>query len=336
MKKGEPAAPAGLLLLNKKPGVTSFEALRPIKKALDTGKVGHTGTLDKFAGGLLLVLCGRALKLSPWFFHCDKEYEGVVQFGEETDTLDPEGSIVAKAGIPSREAVERALPLFRGEIQQAPPAYSAIHIDGKRASALARAGKAPEMKKRPVRIYRLELLSWAPPNARIGVHCSSGTYIRSLARDIALAAGSRGRLAALLRTGIAGFRLDEAPDAGCGENGAAALLQSLRPIDRAVIRSLGLPWFDLKEESVKEIIQGKPLSQILARSPLNQPDQAGESAFSQWPGAHQNPARGKAAALFCGDVFAGIAETNAGAEEENNWRYGCVYASLEDRVYAHP
>jgi tRNA pseudouridine55 synthase len=332
MKKNEPAA--GLLLLNKKTGITSFEALRPVKKALDTGKVGHTGTLDKFAGGLLLVLCGRALKLSPWFFHCDKQYEGVVKFGEETDTLDPEGSLAAKAEIPPREAVEKALPLFRGEIQQAPPVYSAIHIDGKRASALARAGKAPEMKKRPVYIYRLELLSWEPPHARIGVHCSSGAYIRSLARDIALAAGSRAHLTVLLRTGIAGFRLDDVSDAGGTEDGAAGLLQSLRPIDRAVVRSLGLPWFDLEEESVKEIIQGKPLSRILAHSPLNQPDQAGESVVSQRRRGPQNPGHGTAAALFCGDVFAGIAET--GADGKNNWRYGCVYASAGDGVHARP
>ncbi|MDR2133887.1 MAG: tRNA pseudouridine(55) synthase TruB [Treponema sp.] len=331
MKKDEPVAPAGLLLLNKKTGLTSFEALRPVKKALNTGKVGHTGTLDKFAGGLLLVLCGRALKLSPWFFHCDKQYEGVLRFGEETDTLDPEGSVVARAEIPSREAVERALPLFRGEIQQAPPAYSAIHIDGKRASALARAGKAPEMKKRPVRVYRLELLSWDPPHARIGVHCSGGAYIRSLARDIALAAGSRGRLAALLRTGVAGFRLDSAPESG-EEGGGAALLQALRPIDREVIRSLGLPWFDLEGESVREIIQGKPLSRILAGSTLNLPGGAGDSAFPR-PG-HQGPERDGAAALFCGDVFAGIAET--GADGQNSWRYGCVYASAGDGVHARP
>ena len=127
------AAPSGLILLRKKPGLTSFEALGEVKRALGTGKVGHTGTLDKFAEGLLVVLTGRALKLSPWFVHCDKQYEGVIRFGIETDTLDPEGSPIAEAAPPSREAVEKILSQFTGDIIQTPPAYSAIHIDGKRA-----------------------------------------------------------------------------------------------------------------------------------------------------------------------------------------------------------
>ncbi|MDR1319608.1 MAG: tRNA pseudouridine(55) synthase TruB [Treponema sp.] len=318
MKKAEPAAPAGLLLLNKKPGLTSFEALRPVKRALGTGKVGHTGTLDKFAGGLLLVLSGRALKLSPWFFHCAKQYEGVVRFGEETDTLDPEGKVTAKAEVPPPEAVERALSLFRGEIEQAPPEYSAIHIDGKRASALARAGKAPEMKKRPVCIYRLELLSWESPDARIRVHCSSGTYIRSLARDIALAAGSRAHLAALLRTGVAGFKLADAVPAP--EDEGTALLEALKPVDRGIISRLGLPHFDLEEGMVEKIIQGKPLSRVLGRASLID--------------AGQDPKPGKAAALFCGDIFAGIAEEETGGDGKNGWRYGCVYASAKDGACA--
>jgi len=198
---------SGLILLDKKPGVTSFEALGEVKRALGTGKVGHTGTLDKFASGLLVVLAGRALKLSKWFSHCDKQYTGTIRFGIETDTLDPEGKVIAEAEVPTREKVEQALSQFTGRLMQEPPAFSAIHINGRRASSLARSGKAPEMKKRPVSIYKLELLSWNPPLADIFVHCSSGTYIRSLARDIALAAGSRAHLCALRRTKVAGFFL---------------------------------------------------------------------------------------------------------------------------------
>jgi tRNA pseudouridine55 synthase len=127
------SSPSGLLILNKKPGVTSFEALGVVKRSLGTGKVGHTGTLDKFAQGLLLVLAGRALKLSSWFTHCDKRYRGTIHFGVETDTLDPEGVITGEAAVPSRENLEQALCRFRGEIMQTPPAYSAIHINGKRA-----------------------------------------------------------------------------------------------------------------------------------------------------------------------------------------------------------
>ena len=290
MSEGEKIPPSGLLLLRKRAGLTSFEALGEIKRALGTGKVGHTGTLDKFACGLLLVLTGRALKLSPWFSHCDKQYEGTIRFGVETDTLDPEGSPVAEAEAPSREAVENVLSQFLGEIMQAPPAYSAIHIDGKRASARARSGEPVEMRKRPVHIYRLELRSWEPPFAQIFVHCSSGTYIRSLARDIALAAGSRAHLSALVRTSVAGFRLEDAVSDG----------YTPRPIDKIIFHALKLPCFEIEPQAVKDIIHGKPLERII--------DKAGSEP------------RGSAAGLFLGDEFIAMIEKSG-----DGWRYGFVY-----------
>jgi tRNA pseudouridine55 synthase len=327
-----PGLPAGLLLLHKKPGLTSFESLAQVKRALGVSRVGHTGTLDKFAEGLLLVLVGRALKLSPWFFHGDKEYTGRVRLGVETDTLDPQGQAVAEGPLPSREALEAVLPRFRGEILQAPPAYSAIRLGGKRASDLARAGKPPEMKQRPVRVYRLELSSWDPPFAEIEVHCSSGTYIRSLARDIALAAGSRAHLAALTRTRVAGFDLSRAVSGGPDETPEAlrALAEALTPIDRACIETLGLPCFDLPGEYLQNIIHGKPLSQALAGQKLRFPPASGP--VDQAPGPY--PA-GKAAALFCGESFAGIIEQKPGGE---GWSYGCVYAAAgggEKGAYGH-
>jgi tRNA pseudouridine55 synthase len=304
--------PEGLLLLHKQPGVTSFEALYEVKRALGTSRVGHTGTLDKFAEGLLPVLAGRAVKLTPWFSHSDKQYRGKIRFGLETDTLDPEGQTVAESGIPSREAVEAALPLFRGEILQAPPLYSAIHLEGRRASERARAGETPEMKKRPVTIYRLDLISWEPPLAEIAVHCSSGAYIRSLARDLALAAGSRGYLAALTRTHVAGFELSRAVR-GDDSNLPAALL----PINRTVFEALGLPWFDLDKECVQYIIQGKPLSCVLKGRQVRCPAVPG-------PG---NGERTDAAGVFCGDLFAALIEKKPGTGGEPVWSYGYVYAA---------
>ena len=239
----------GIIFLNKKAGITSFDALRDIKKQLKTGKVGHTGTLDKFAQGLLIVLTEKSLKLTPWFMHCDKKYIGKIRFGEETDTLDPEGQIIAQAPLPTKEQAEAVLPKFTGDIMQAPPVYSALHINGQRAHELARAGKTPEMKHRPVTIHKLELRSWAPPFAEIFVHCSSGTYIRSLARDIALAVGSRGHLVELTRTHIAEFELQVA---GSRE-------QTLFPIDKDVIGKLGLSVMDITPEQVQHIRHGKPL-----------------------------------------------------------------------------
>jgi len=293
----------GLLLINKKPGITSFDTLREIKRALDTGKVGHTGTLDKFASGLLLVLAGRDLKLTQWFSHCDKQYAGRIHFGIETDTLDPEGSVIAEAAPPSREKVEQALSQFSGRIMQSPPAYSAIHINGKRASELARSGQVPEMKKREVTIHKIELRNWDPPFADIFVHCSSGTYIRSLARDIALAAGSRAHLCSLFRTQIAGFKLE---DAQGGENPAFSPL----PITKSIISALRLPWLEVPPSDAEKIIQGKPLEPIIEGKPLVSPKSS----------PLQLPEQDFSAAVFSEDTLIAII-----TKSEGKWSYGCVF-----------
>lgn len=219
--------PRGLVLLRKEAGLTSFQALRPLKRALGKAKVGHTGTLDSFASGLLVILVGSYARLTPWFSALGKSYRALVRLGEETDTLDPEGRVVASAPPPSREAFEVALAGFRGPILQAPPAFSALHIDGKRAYERALAGEELEMKPRPVSIHRLELEGFSGDSATLLVECSSGTYIRSLARDIALACGSRARLERLERLSVGPFRLEEAV-AGA-EFDAARDLRALSP-----------------------------------------------------------------------------------------------------------
>ena len=255
----------GILLLGKKPGVTSFGALSAVKKAFATGKAGHTGTLDKFASGLLLVLVGRAVKLAPMFTGYNKEYTGTIKFGEETDTLDPEGTVIAQGRIPAREEVEAVLADFRGNILQTPPAYSAIHIDGQRAHELARKGKEPVMKKRPVTIHSLEILSWTAPEAVIHVYCSTGTYIRSLARDIALAVGSRASLSGLIRTKVGPFRLEDAvfqEDTAEGEN----LVKALRPLDKDLFRYLSIPYFVLDDRAAESFIHGRALEGLLPQS----------------------------------------------------------------------
>jgi tRNA pseudouridine55 synthase len=263
-------APSGLLLLDKQPGFTSFESLGIIKRALASRKAGHTGTLDKFASGLLLVLTGRALKLSPWFLNCDKRYEGTLCLGAETDTLDPEGTVIAEAALPSRDALEEAIAGFRGDLLQVPPVYSAIHVGGERAHRLARSGRVPKMERRPVSVYALDLLSYDPPLARIGVRCSKGTYIRSLARDIALAAGSRGHLRELRRTGIAGFSVKDAFNPGLlsgpeelDDARRAAIHAALRPIDTNVFQALGIPQIGVDAETVRIMRRGGTLAGLL-------------------------------------------------------------------------
>jgi tRNA pseudouridine55 synthase len=200
----------GIVLLDKPAGLSSFPALSAVKRALGTGRVGHTGTLDRFASGLLVVMCGRCTRLASLAEALDKEYLARVRFGTETDTLDPEGAVVAEGRVPDREPLEAVLPLFLGEVRQVPPAYSAVHVEGRRAHELARSGRAVEPAARMVRVDRLELAAWEPPDAVLVVRCSRGTYVRSLARDIAARLGTRAHVAELRRTRVGGFRVEEA------------------------------------------------------------------------------------------------------------------------------
>ncbi len=203
--------PAGIILIDKPEGVTSFGALHPVKRALGKKvKVGHTGTLDKFASGLLVVCAGAYTRLASVLTAADKSYEAVISFGAETDTLDPSGQITAEAAAPSMEKILEVLPAFRGTIRQRPPLFSALHVDGERAYKKALRGEEVEMAEREVTIHALELLSYREPLAAVRVSCSKGTYIRSLARDIALAAGSRAHLKELRRTSVSAFSVDDA------------------------------------------------------------------------------------------------------------------------------
>ena len=215
-------APSGIVLFAKQSGNTSFSSLSSIKKALGTSKVGHTGTLDSFADGLLVVLTGRLTRLVPHITGFDKTYLAVIAFGTETDTLDPTGTVVRTGAIPTRAQVEAVLPQFRGKIQQVPPVYSAIHVGGgKRASELAREGKTADIPARNITIYDLELLDFSGQYALVEVSCSKGTYIRALARDIAAACGSCAHLAALRRTRVGPFLLKDA--AGANDLGTFSL-----------------------------------------------------------------------------------------------------------------
>ncbi len=209
------SARSGLILLRKPEGETSFRAIGPVKRRLGSSRIGHAGTLDKFAGGLLVALAGSYSRLAGYVQAGEKLYRGVARFGQETETLDPEGRVVAEAPLPSLDSLESALPRFTGTIMQAPPAFSAIHIDGVRAYELALSGRAPLMKERPVTIHSLKILSFDGRDAVLELRCSSGTYVRSLARDLALACGSRAHLVSLERLRIGPFKLEEAvpPDA---------------------------------------------------------------------------------------------------------------------------
>jgi tRNA pseudouridine55 synthase len=200
----------GIILLDKPPGQTSFQSLGFLKRCLGTRRIGHAGTLDKFAEGLLIVLAGRMTRLCPLAMSLDKEYAAVITFGRGTDTLDPEGEVTAEGPIPSREDLEAVLPEFLGTLSQVPPVYSAVHVNGRRASEAARRGETVTLTPRTVRIDRLDLTEYRPPDAHLRISCTKGTYIRSLARDIAARLGTCAHVSRLRRTRIGGFSVDDA------------------------------------------------------------------------------------------------------------------------------
>jgi tRNA pseudouridine55 synthase len=226
---------SGFLLFDKPAGRTSHAALSGFKKAFPASRVGHTGTLDSFATGLLVVVVGSYSRLAPWFTGLDKAYEAEVLFGVGTDTLDPVGDVVAAGPIPPIGDVEAAIGAFRGSILQTPPEYSAIHVGGARASDLAMAGKTVELKPRPVVISRLELIDFEGGKARLRVECSSGTYVRALARDIAAACGTCAHLSALRRLRVGPFGVDEALGPG-----PAPTASDLKPFTPDIAAAIGL------------------------------------------------------------------------------------------------
>ncbi len=212
-----PDAPAaGLLLVDKPAGVSSFGAIARLRRSYGR-KLGHTGTLDPFATGLLVVLHGRATRLAPYLGGLDKRYLATVQFGATSTTDDPEGELEPTGGTTDAAAVTAALPGFVGTIEQVPPAASAVHIDGERAYRRFRRGETVTVPARQVIVHEITLMHFdqALQTAQLDVACGPGTYIRSIARDLGDQLGVGAHLTALRRTEVGGFHVDDAaePDA---------------------------------------------------------------------------------------------------------------------------
>lgn len=203
-----------LLIVDKPSGPSSFTVVKRVRALLGKRreKVGHGGTLDPFASGVLPICMGEGTKVLPFLLDADKTYEAGVQFGVETDTLDVTGKVVAEHGVGdlSAVAVEAALTAFRGPIEQVPPMYSALKRDGRPLYSYARAGETVERAARKVTIHELEMVAFeAPDRARLRVRCSKGTYIRSLAADLGSRLGVGAHLVELRRTASGPFRLDQ-------------------------------------------------------------------------------------------------------------------------------
>jgi tRNA pseudouridine55 synthase len=239
----------GLLLVDKPRGVTSHDVVDVVRRSLGTRKVGHAGTLDPMATGLLLIGVGRATRLLRFLGALLKTYEGTMRLGVETTTLDADGDVVREKEVDVTEAdVRGAMRALVGESLQRPPAYSAVKVGGTKLYEAAREGVRLEAEPRPVRVDAFDLLSYEAPDAKFRVTCSGGTYVRVLAADVGTALGCGAHLAALRRTAIGRYAVDDAvaPDA-VGEP---------LPLEAAVGH---LPRLDLEAYEAEAASHGRPL-----------------------------------------------------------------------------
>ncbi|MEK6744604.1 MAG: tRNA pseudouridine(55) synthase TruB [Nitrospirota bacterium] len=204
----------GILVINKPQNWTSHDVVNKARKLLQEKKIGHTGTLDPLATGVLVLCIGKATKIARYLESDEKEYIAELKLGATTDTLDSDGSILETREYhpPSRDDVQRALDRFRGNILQRPPAYSAIKVSGIPSYRLARQGTVLEHEERPVTISVITLLEYRDPLVRFSVTCSKGTYIRTLCADIGAILGAGAHLTALVRTRSGRFRIEQAID----------------------------------------------------------------------------------------------------------------------------
>jgi tRNA pseudouridine55 synthase len=254
----------GILVVDKPIGPTSHDIVGLVRRLAATKRVGHGGTLDPFASGVLPVFLGRATRVVEFHLADSKAYRATICFGASSTTDDLEGELTPSDGPPAtREAVEAAVSSFTGAIRQRPPAYSAIKVGGRRAYAMARAGETVELKERDVIIDSFTIAAWDDsdperPIAVVDVTCSAGTYVRALARDLGSAVGSAAYLGALRRTAAGSFGEDGAVtlDAvrSATADGPEGLVPLLRPIDAGLER---FPRVDLDEHEVDSVAQGQ-------------------------------------------------------------------------------
>ncbi len=250
-------APEGVLNLNKPPGITSRAAVDRVLEYLPPGtKAGHAGTLDPLATGVLVVCVGRGTRLIRYVQQMPKEYEATFLLGRRSPTDDVQGEVelLSDPPVPTPEQVQQLLPRFTGTVLQSPPAFSAVKLGGKRAYELARAGKPLRLKPRPVQIYRLEVLEYDYPRLRLRIVCGSGTYVRSLGRDLAQALGTAAVMSELCRRAVGEFRLQRA--VSLEELSAQVLRQRLEPLRAAVAH---LPSVQLTPQELGRLKHGRPI-----------------------------------------------------------------------------
>jgi tRNA pseudouridine55 synthase len=264
----------GVLVVDKSLGPTSHDVVATARRALGSDRVGHTGTLDPNASGVLPLVIGQATRLARHLTSTEKEYEATIRFGVETDTYDSTGQVQRETGaLPSADALGAALDRFRGAFDQMPPIYSAKNVGGHRAYDLARRSKAVQLETVPVLVRELELLSFEPPHARVRLVCSAGFYVRSLAHDLGQALGTGAVLEGLVRIRAGAFGLEhavswadlataatpEARRAGEDSPERRRVVAAVIPLERLL---LDLPAVALSPEGVRRVTHGMELRPV--------------------------------------------------------------------------
>lgn len=263
----------GIVIIDKPAGWTSQDVVSKLRGALHTRRIGHGGTLDPMATGVLPVFVGRATRAVAFFEHAEKTYEAVLRLGITTDTEDITGTVLEEKPVSvTPEQLEAALSQFRGELQQIPPMYSALKINGQKLCDLARKGKEVERKPRTITILELDCLSFDGETAHLRVTCSKGTYIRTLCKDIGNALGCGGCMESLRRTAAGAYAIDEAVELAVLV-AAADPEQYLRPIDSMFTQ---YPAVTLTEKQALRCRNGNSFSIDLPNGTYRAYDQTGE------------------------------------------------------------
>jgi tRNA pseudouridine55 synthase len=290
-RMGHPDSISGILNVNKPRGLTSRAVVDRVAGVAGGAKMGHAGTLDPLASGVLVVCVGQATRLVEWIQRLPKSYRSVVLLGARSDTLDADGRISHEANprVPSRLDIENATTPWIGEVEQMPPDYSALKVRGRRAYDLARAGRPVDLAPRRVRIERISMVHYDWPRLELEIDCGSGTYIRSIARDIGEALGCGGLVETLIRTRIGSFSIDRAVN--LDELSPKSIVQHLQPSLDALD---GLPQRVLDPEQVAAVTTGRRLATRDFGDPVIPP---GELALIDRDGrllalAESNPSEG--------------------------------------------
>ncbi len=276
------SAPFGILNVDKPPGLTSRDAVNRVERLFHKVKCGHAGTLDPLATGVLVICVGPATRLIQYVQRMRKEYRAVFLLGRRsvTDDIEVEVELIEGAAEPTRAAIESALPQFIGDIQQRPPSHSAIKVGGQRAYDLARRGEEFELPARTISIHGIEVLRYEYPELELAIECGSGTYVRSLGRDLAAAVGTVAVMSALVRTAIGEFRVEEAVALDDLRNDT--VLGHMQP---PLVALKEVPQIAVTEKQLVELRHGRPIEMRGLVRPLaeaSSPKSEGGSPVAEW------------------------------------------------------